>query len=199
MSKLRILAHDPGFRNYGWCCLDFSAGPKTAQPKVTVLECSQMQDTATEMKTQLRAQLLAYLAEVQTQWKRHKPQYFIAERYMPRGIGGNTIEVINVMLGSLVSRLKVPHILIPASQWKNEVKRWGIDLEVLYKKTWITPHQIDACFMGLYLGWKLSKCEMRPKINTARLLRQLEKVSTYSDAKIARRKTKMITSRKACP
>lgn len=195
--NIRILAHDPGFRNYGWCCIDFSAGPKTVRPKIVVRECSQLQDMATEMKTRLREQLLSYLAEIQTHWIRHRPQYFIAERYMTRGIKGMTVEVINVMLGSLVSRVKVPHVLVPASQWKNEVKRWGIDLDAVYAQTWITPHQIDACFMGLYMGWKLCRCETRPQINVKLLLRQLEKVTTHTDAKIERRRIKMTKLRKA--
>jgi hypothetical protein len=44
--------------------------------------------------------------------------------------------------------------VIPAATWKNAVKRAGIDLKAEYKRVRVTPHQLDAVLIGLYIGFR---------------------------------------------
>jgi hypothetical protein len=75
-------------------------------------------------------------------------------------MGGVTIELVNIMLGALITNFaSVETKVLPASQWKNELKRRGVDLESVYaayKGVRITPHAIDASMIGCYAAYILS-------------------------------------------
>ncbi|MDN3052944.1 hypothetical protein, partial [Enterococcus faecium] len=46
----------------------------------------------------------------------------------------------------------IPMLTIPAAQWKNawHQRHKGSTLEETYKASRTTPHQVDACFIGIY-------------------------------------------------
>jgi hypothetical protein len=99
----------------------------------------------------------SYLDEILEITKEFKPDAIIAERYMSRRMGGTTIELVNMALGALRVFCITNDVylrMIPASQWKNELKRRGVDLKLLYKQVRMankkTPHEVDAVFIALY-------------------------------------------------
>ncbi len=105
-----------------------------------------------------------YLTWVQAKVDRYKPAVFAAERYMVRGGGGTiTIEYVAFMLGSVSSLLSpTPIKLLGASTWKNAFRRntKTPDLDSVYAEvkillkegTPITPHQVDAFLLGVYVA-----------------------------------------------
>lgn len=85
-----------------------------------------------------------------------QPEAHIAERFMSRRMGGVTIELVNMTIGILrcvCLRTGKPIKLIPASQWKNELKRRGVLLPEVYKKAKsykVSAHEVDASLIALY-------------------------------------------------
>lgn len=90
-----------------------------------------------------------YLEWVGKLIRKYKIDGIYAERYMSRGMGGPTIESVNMMLGLLQS-FQLPDRYIPAAVWKNAVRRQGVDLKLEYKICRSAPHQLDASLIGLY-------------------------------------------------
>ena len=94
-------------------------------------------------------------------------EYAIAERFQTRGIKGLSAELVGVMLGvtSSVFRGKVRYVI--ASQWKNAYARAGLNLKEFYLEMRpITPHQVDAALIGLWMACRLRK---QPLLDRERL------------------------------
>lgn len=146
------MAHDPGTSNYGFAVVRAEAAPRN-RVKVTILKNGLCPERVKVLKSgsQLRASLLAYQAWYTKIVKEYNVQFLVAERFMTRGGKGPTIESINMMLGVLVCGA-LPCKVLPASQWKNSVSRAGIVLDDWYKWCKTTPHQLDACLIGVYMA-----------------------------------------------
>lgn len=204
MQKLRILAHDPGSKNYGIAVLEVQIGARNSPPKnlkFKVLDFWKVENTLQSLKLSgmkgkkrgktrrekvkfsPEAELASYFAEVQHATHAYDIDVQIAERYMSRRMGGVTIELVNMELGVLRTLCMIqgtPLRLIPASQWKNEAGRQGIDLEDIYAKVKpVSPHEVDATMIGLYgvyslMKWKPYQSEGRHHIRDS-LISQIKK------------------------
>lgn len=171
-QTVTILAHDPGSHNYGIAVIRVEL-PEDPDRKVllkglgfSVLYASKMEHSFTTLKDAALAdrEMIAYLNELEGLRRKYNPDLQIAERYMSRRMGGVTIELVNMLLGTLrvfSLRRGIPIRLIPASQWKNELKRREVDLKEVYKEAKRehkrTPHEVDAVMIGLYGAFSLMK------------------------------------------
>lgn len=149
---LVVMAHDPGTSNYGYSVVRAELAPRN-RVKITILENGLCPELVKVLKSgsTLRAALLAYKKWYTQIIKTYGVQFLVAERFMTRGGKGPTIEAINMMLGVLVCG-DLPCKLMPASQWKNSVTRAGIELDDWYTWAKTTPHQLDACLIGVYMA-----------------------------------------------
>lgn len=147
-----LLSLDPGTNNFAYCV---SRVHEKRDTPFTVLQHGMLFNTVRTLTnaSDLAGQYRQYLSDVVGLINKHRVTHIIAERYMlRRGQGGTAIESINMMLGALLS-LSLPVKVIPASQWKNDAARRGVDLESLYAQVSefkITPHQLDATHIGAY-------------------------------------------------
>lgn len=158
-----ILANDPGTANYGFCVI--RATIHGSRPNVrlefAVLEHGLVRNTLRTLKNTrlLREELALYMSAMRKIKAKHAPVVWVAERYMTRGIKGVTIELVSVMIGSMLGRYhkQMRFRLIIAAEWKNQVNKLG-DLKEFYKAMRpykITPHQVDACLIGIYTAHKM--------------------------------------------
>lgn len=145
-----VMAHDPGKTNYAVAVVKGKV--VRGKLRLRVIFNNMVSNTVKQLTdgTVLKQEIKAYLVETFQYGAAHKPNLFIAERFMTRGLKGPTIEMIGIMLGAFVSRLPVPYALVGASTWKNEMKRRGLDLKEMYKLARVTPHQLDAVLMAVY-------------------------------------------------
>lgn len=148
-KPLRIFAHDPGSRNYGYAIVEGTL--VRGNVKFRILEnglCPCPMNNLKDHKIRQK-QAAAYLGWVQKLVKEYRIRGMFAERYMTRGIKGPTIESVNMMLGLMQSFL-IRDRYIPAAVWKNAVGRQGIDLKQEYKYCKTAPHQLDATLIGVW-------------------------------------------------
>jgi hypothetical protein len=98
--------------------------------------------------------------------RKHGCTHLIAERFQARGsLSGISIEVVSFMLGLAEASFANNTRFVIASQWKTAYNRSGLDLKALYKELWqkphrITPHQIDAALIGMWIACKLRKVKL---------------------------------------
>jgi hypothetical protein len=144
-DTIRVLTLDPGSRNAGIACV------ATKKQRVKVVANSIITNPINDL-TQFGPLRDTYVAEIDRWITTFKPNGIIAERFQTRGIGGPLIEQVSIMLGIIAGRY--PHIpikLITAATWKNDFHRnHDCTLDDLYRLTLTTPHQLDACFIGIY-------------------------------------------------
>lgn len=191
VTQMRILALDPGTANFGFAVIDLrhSRG-KTA---FRVLENGKCLHT---VKTLKMGKVMGEEMALFELWlgdlvARYSPNAVAAERFMTRGINGPTVECVNIMIGMALTLVGRPFKIMPAATWKNCVSRQGVDLKEQYKKTQVTPHQVDAALIGVYTGCQAYRLEQFGDLNMPKLfpsfLRQLEQTSTL---KLVNRKIK---------
>jgi hypothetical protein len=185
MALLKVLAFDPGQKHFATSVVSYSTSSNTSfqAQKLKVLATGLIPSTITALVVKrpgvLDDQSFLFLEILKTLVDQYQPTHVIAERYMTRGMGGggNTTEVINLLLGMLLgAHLTDKHLnLIGASTWKNEVKRQrakqGYD-EKIYKhscnktetykgfevpkgQTPISAHQVDASLIAAWAVHKL--------------------------------------------
>lgn len=149
---MRILALDPGTANFGYAVVDI----KHQHGKVSfkVLENGKCEPTVRTLKTAkvMREEMALFELWLGDLVGTYNPQAVAAERYMTRGINGPTVECVNIMLGQVLTLVPLPFKIMPAATWKNAVSRQEVDLREQYKKTMVTPHQVDAALIGIYTG-----------------------------------------------
>lgn len=149
--SLIVMSHDPGSRNYGYGIVK-ATQLRGKRIKVQVLENGMCPVPINQLKSgrTLRRGLAAYKFWCQSLAAKYGIQFVVAERFMTRGGKGPTIESVNMMLGALMLG-DVPCKVLPAAQWKNALRRADIDLSYWYKWAKVTPHQLDACLIGIYI------------------------------------------------
>lgn len=156
VNSPRIFSMDPGSTNYGMAVVE-----ATPDGKVKILANSLCSNPVYDL-TQFNEQRKHYINEID-QWVRlYEPKGLVAERFLSRGLQGSLGEYVSCMIGFTAQKYDdLPFLAPMAATWKVPLqKRFGFDLKELYKRCGTTPHQLDACFIGIYalekgLGGKL--------------------------------------------
>lgn len=121
--------------------------------KIKLIHCEMFNPTIDEPKDDIGHQVDMFHARWLRLLNRYAPDYFIAERFQPRGFGGNTIEVVNMMLGIMMCSTYQDRKLVTASTWKNAANR-VFDLKELYvwakKEHKLEAHPLDSTLIGIY-------------------------------------------------
>jgi hypothetical protein len=152
----RVFSMDPGSTNYGMAVVE-----ATLDGKVRVVSNSLCSNPVYDL-TQFNEQRKAYIAEIDQWVQLYEPSGMVAERFLSRGLQGSLGEYVSCMIGFTAQKYDHLSFFAPmAATWKVPLqKRFSFDLKELYKQCGTTPHQLDACFIGIYalekgLGQKL--------------------------------------------
>lgn len=158
---MRILSGDPGKVNFALSVQEFK------DKRITVLGTRMFQHPIQNLHYDMRQPTKEFLKELELIWKQYGPfDAMCFERFQSRGLGGNTIEAISLMLGvvSLFALKKnCPIDLITASQWKNafnrnmDLKGYYADYNLTSKKSRKAIHEFDASLIGVYTFYRHSK------------------------------------------
>lgn len=142
----RIFAHDPGSTNYGMAIVEADKAGK-----VRIVANSLCSYPVHDL-TQFNEQRKTYIEEIDKWVKHYHPDGLVAERFLSRGLQGSLGEYVSCMIGFTAQKYDHMPFLAPmAATWKVPLqKRFGFDLKELYKQCGTTPHQLDACFIGIY-------------------------------------------------
>lgn len=150
---MRILSVDPGTTNFAYSILDIKPNLNYKIRKIKMVE-----KTLTEPNVDIKDQYLLFEKEFLLKVK--NVDSFICERFQSRGMKGNVIESVNMMIGMMVQHMasiQVKNIkLVTASTWKNRVNKIT-DLKEIYKLARVPNHITDAVCLGLYYGTLLHK------------------------------------------
>lgn len=144
--EARIFSSDPGPNNYGMAIVE-----ATPDGKVRIVANSLCINPVHDL-TQFNDQRKAYISEIDSWVKLFKPDSLAAERFVSRGLNGSLGEYVSCMIGFMAQKYEdLPFLAPMAATWKVPLqRRFGFDLKELYKKCGTTPHQLDACFIGIF-------------------------------------------------
>lgn len=143
----RVLAMDPGSSNMGIAVVAVND-----IGNVKVMANSIVTNPVYDL-TIFGPQRDKFLAEIDRWVSLYKPNGFIIERFQTRGLLGPLVEYVSTMIGLIAGRYpEIPIKLVTAATWKNEFHRRfeTCTLDDLYKESRTTPHQLDACYMGVF-------------------------------------------------
>lgn len=186
---LTILSSDPGYTNYGWSIVQFRKSDSGLSFRV--VENGLCRSTVSNLKDGkvLSQQLEEYAKFMKSLIEKHNVDAICAERFMTRGINGPSVEMVNFMLGVLVSLAKKPVKLWPAVVWKNALRRKGVELKEWYKYCRTTPHQLDAVLIGVYTGYVAYGYKDFGDLNIKKLMpRLIDQVESTTEEKLFNRK-----------
>lgn len=142
-----VLSLDPGSTNMGIAVAGYEDGrPVLAANAV-------MHNPIKGLTKDLLNKKHLFLHEVQQWVEKYDVQTIIIERFQSRGLLGNTVEEVSIMIGILLQHFDHLDVrLVIASTWKTQWNRnfKGYNLKDLYKICPATPHQVDAVLIGLY-------------------------------------------------
>lgn len=177
-DKVYLLAQDPGSVNHGIAVIELST--------MRIMSHGLNPWTLTMMVPGVGNQVEAY-SNMLYALKRKGCRYAVAERYQTRGIKGLSSELVSAMLGITMMVFPGRSRFVIAAQWKVAYARTGLDLDAFYKEMRpITPHQVDASLMGLWLACRMRKEPLlkhdklkrlllsadQPSLNQLRLMRK---------------------------
>lgn len=142
----RIFSHDPGSTNYGMAIVE-----ATKDRKVRIVANSLCSNPVYDL-TKFNEQRKAYISEIDQWAQLYKPNGLAAERFLSRGLQGSLGEYVSCMIGFTAQKYENLSFFAPmAATWKVPLqRRFEFDLKELYKQCGTTPHQLDACFIGIY-------------------------------------------------
>lgn len=158
VPTVRVLAFDPGTTNFGWAALECHVDEP---PKL--LGCGKLHNRIEVMHDGkiMGDQLQSFVDEIRQLVEEFNINRVIAERFMSRGHGGTTIELVNLMLGGIRTlslfmqtgrdglRKSKNTMFITAAQWKNAVSKY-VDLRDVYDTAAVETHVVDAILIGIY-------------------------------------------------
>lgn len=157
---MRILTGDPGKVNFALSVQEFKDN------RITILGTRMFQRPIQNLQYDMREPTKAFMQELESIWKQYGPfDAMCFERFQSRGLGGNTIEAISLMLGVasvFALKKKCPIDLITASQWKNAFNRHMVlndyydGYNLKSKKSRKAIHEFDACLIGTYTFYRRS-------------------------------------------
>lgn len=125
--------------------------------------CWQFKNTITELVDNkgvpLHVRIRRFKKEFISYLDKWNPRRVLAERFMPRGIRGTLIEVVNIMIGIMAAicvRRKINFRVLTASTWKNRVSaRFKKEtdsvkpMEFIYKNFKVKQrHYVDALLIA---------------------------------------------------
>ncbi len=148
-----VLSCDPGAPNFGFSVIDFKTSKKgKLEPKI--LELGILNNVLRDIKHNPKAELKKMSVELLSKTKLHKPEFFIAERFLARSFRTNLAESIPMMLGYILKSLPPKTIvhLTPAVTWKAAAKKvFNLKkLDTIYKEVICTPHELDAVLLAFF-------------------------------------------------
>jgi hypothetical protein len=138
---------DPGKVNFAIVAID-SRGK--------VCFARMLQSTIRSMSMHEAHQRPKYRDMIRRILKKVRPDEVMVETFVARGFGTSLTEIINVMIGGLMSECDHLHIsehATQASSWKNAVKKLT-SLDALYAhgaSVGLPPHLVDALMLATYL------------------------------------------------
>jgi len=153
-KTVKVLGLDPGKVNFAASLVEISLYRTL---RVNVLRNGLLTNTVSDINFGVRGRLRNYIQEISSMIEQDV-ELIICERFQSRGLRGNTVESINMMLGALLVNIYAHHPkirvkLITASTWKNHANK-VLDLDQLYKYSKSTPHQVDATLMAIFAAYK---------------------------------------------
>lgn len=171
-----IAALDPGSVNHGYAVID--------PISMKVVRNGMVKDTVNMLTKGYDVQIKAYRRFLKG-LKKEGCTILVAERFQSRGLMGLSVELVSFMLALGHTEFPGRTRLIVASQWKNAYGRSEIDLKLMYKELHpITPHQIDAALIGIWLASRVRKLGLPNK----KALENMIKNSAVISAKVRRPK-----------
>lgn len=146
-TQYRILGIDPGKTNMGISCLGVDSNYN-----VIVLANAVMTKPLNQLSAGFMQSLNTFMDEIDLWVKLYDPHCIAIERFMTRGIKGDSIECVSGMWGAISYKYQLPTKLLNAAVWKNAFRRKFPDceLESIYNYSKTTPHAIDAILQGCY-------------------------------------------------
>ena len=186
-----LMSHDTGTTNYGFAVWKVQANANSSgEPtlRLKLLHRGMVWTVVRDLKGRSPTdEILEYLAWITSIEDQYDVRAHIAERYMARNTSRSTvIEAVSLMLGGLAlhcAQTKKAFKVIPASEWKNEVRRAGVDLEAAYaraKGNKVEPHEVDAALIGVYGAHKLARIRAFTQLQTSTNRAEWEKVLTLT-------------------
>lgn len=155
---MRILSGDPGKVNFALSVQEFK------DKRINILGTRMFQHPIQNLHLDMRQPVKEFMKELEDIWKRYGPfDAMCFERFQSRGLGGNTIEAISLMLGVLsmfALKKNCPIDLITASQWKNafnrtmNLKEYYAHYNLTSKKSRKAIHEFDASLIGVYTFYR---------------------------------------------
>lgn len=191
-----ILSFDPGVNNMAWSVINFKNSHN-----FQIIATGMLENTLKTMKgwskEKQQKQFIAELIELKN---KYNVNAVCAERFMTRGNKGITIELVNIMLGSIQCLFTEDYsMLITAAQWKNELNK-KIPLEKIYNKFELPDHAIDSMFIGLYCCYSFFGKKPYLNINQKKvkkpLIRNIKKIESQWGWKFVNKEKKWIKVKK---
>lgn len=151
---MRILSGDPGKVNFALSVLDVDG------PKLNFIGTRMFRNPVPTLAGDIAQSIKDFEKELKQLNKDYGPFDVVCfERFQSRGLKGNTIECISLMLGLIAQHYvskKIPVMLITAAQWKNAFNK-ELDLKGLYAHHKMSTkqfkkeiHEFDAALIGIY-------------------------------------------------
>lgn len=151
---MRILSGDPGKVNFALSILDVEG------PKLNFIGTRMFRNPVPTLAGDIAQSIKDFEKELKQLDRDYGPFDAVCfERFQSRGLKGNTIECISLMLGLIARHYtskKIPVMLITAAQWKNAFNK-ELDLKGLYASHKMTTkqfkkeiHEFDAALIGIY-------------------------------------------------
>ena len=144
---LNVAGFDPGKNNFGYSIVKVAFDEPFRYKVVTT---GLIKEVVFDLTKGVRYQARPFKREVRALLKQYDVDVVMAERYQNRGrMLGNTLELVNFMLGVMESLPVQDYVLVTASQWKNAFNRHQ-DLKDFYTRVPLVPHRVDAALIALY-------------------------------------------------
>lgn len=144
---MTLMGNDPGTGNNAYSIVRVKFRPPF---RYQVLNTGLLQNVVYDLTGGIRSQSRPFKKEVSGIIKQYGVDVLVAERYQNRGMQrGNTIELVNFMLGALDSLRVQDYVVITPAQWKNAFNKF-YDLKEFYREIKMVPHRIDATLIALY-------------------------------------------------
>jgi len=159
---MRILSGDPGKVNFALTVINFE------KKKLDIIGTRMFGSPIQDLTGDLGAVTKKFLDEITAIDKKYGPfDAMCFERFQSRGLGGNTIEAISIMIGVMAfycHKKKIPFFAITASQWKNafnrecepKLKDLYDEFKLTSKKSKKAIHEFDSMLIGVYTFYKMN-------------------------------------------
>lgn len=155
---MKILGIDPGINNFAYSLI-------TDVPQPTVLFSGHLKNTIQNIAgTNLLEQSNKYIISIEELIKKaelDKKDKIVIERYHSRGFRNNQTELVNIMIGCLISKMLYQTVLVLPVTWKNHVKNnYGTNKMSSLIKGLASNHVKDSIGIASYFIEKTYKLKI---------------------------------------